>query len=132
MQVKSIAECSEGSILQYFRPSLSFHLSLRSGFCLLFEWPFYTGFTVYSYTNNLFCIFQALEYCPSDINVVLNVYISGLGGTVIDRGSAPLYDDKPTSYVPSEDLDQPGHQLTHFLTCKLRAHDSETLGQIWR
>ena len=32
MQVKSIAECC--SILQYFRPSLSYHLSLRSLFCL--------------------------------------------------------------------------------------------------
>ena len=46
MQVKSIAECSKGrSILQYFRPSLSYQLLLRS-FCLFFEWPFYTGFTV--------------------------------------------------------------------------------------
>ena len=34
MQVKSIAECSNGSILQYFRPSLSYLLSLRSLFCL--------------------------------------------------------------------------------------------------
>ena len=34
MQVKRIAECSKGSILQYFRPSLSYHLSLRSLFCL--------------------------------------------------------------------------------------------------
>ena len=34
MQVKSIAECSKGSILQYFRHSLSYHLSLRSLFCL--------------------------------------------------------------------------------------------------
>ena len=34
MQVKSIAECSKGSILQYFRPSLSYHMSLRSLFCL--------------------------------------------------------------------------------------------------
>ena len=33
MQVKSIAECSKG-ILQYFRPSLSYHLSLRYLFCL--------------------------------------------------------------------------------------------------
>ena len=39
MQVKSIAEC----ILQYY----FYHLSLRSLFCLFFEWPFYTGFTVY-------------------------------------------------------------------------------------
>ena len=35
MQVKNIAECSKGSILLYFRPSLSYHLSLR-----IFEWPF--------------------------------------------------------------------------------------------
>ena len=34
MQVKSIAECSKGSILQYFRPSLSYYLSLISLFCL--------------------------------------------------------------------------------------------------
>ena len=34
IQVKSIAECSKESILQYFRPSLSYHLSLRSLFCL--------------------------------------------------------------------------------------------------
>ena len=34
MQVKSTAECSKGSILQYFRPSLSYHLSLGSLFCL--------------------------------------------------------------------------------------------------
>ena len=30
MPVKSIAECSKGSILQYFRPSLSYLLLLRS------------------------------------------------------------------------------------------------------
>ena len=36
MQFKSIAECSKGSILQYFRPSLSYHLSLRPLFvCFL-------------------------------------------------------------------------------------------------
>ena len=34
MQVKSIAECSKRSILQYFGPSLSYYLSLRSLFCL--------------------------------------------------------------------------------------------------
>ena len=34
MQVKSFAECSKGSILQYFRPSLRYHLSLRPLFCL--------------------------------------------------------------------------------------------------
>ena len=30
MQVESIAECSKGCILQYFRPSLSYLLSIRS------------------------------------------------------------------------------------------------------
>ena len=34
MQVKSTAECSKGSTLQYFRPLLSYHLSLISLFCL--------------------------------------------------------------------------------------------------
>ena len=34
MQVESFAECSKGSILQYFRPSLSYRLALRSLFCL--------------------------------------------------------------------------------------------------
>ena len=29
MQVKSLTECSKGSILQYFRPSLSYQFSLR-------------------------------------------------------------------------------------------------------
>ena len=32
MKVKSIAECSKGSILQSFQPSLSYHLLLRSLF----------------------------------------------------------------------------------------------------
>ena len=39
MQVKSIAKCSPWSILQYFRPTLSCHVSLRSLFCLLFSGP---------------------------------------------------------------------------------------------
>ena len=33
MQGKSNPECSKGSNLQYFRPSLRYHLSLRSLFC---------------------------------------------------------------------------------------------------
>ena len=45
MQVKSIAECSKGSILQYFRPSLSNHFS--SFVMYIFEWPLQTGFTVH-------------------------------------------------------------------------------------
>ena len=33
VHIKNIAECSKGSILQYFRPSLSYYLSLRPLFC---------------------------------------------------------------------------------------------------
>ena len=62
MQVKSIAECSKGSILQYFRPSLSYHLSSRYLFCLFFKWPFYTGFTVYSLHYFFKPIQQSLTY----------------------------------------------------------------------
>ena len=45
MQVKSIAECSKGGILQSFLPSLSYHLLLRSLF-RLFEWLLRTCFTI--------------------------------------------------------------------------------------
>ena len=40
MQVKSITECSTWSILQYFRPSLSYQLLLRSLFCLVLSCRF--------------------------------------------------------------------------------------------
>ena len=39
MQVKSIAECSKGSILQYFRPLLSYHFPFRPLFCLFLSSP---------------------------------------------------------------------------------------------
>ena len=52
MQVKSIAECSKGSILQYFQPSLSYHLSLRSLFCLFLSDRFTQGFTVMYFLFN--------------------------------------------------------------------------------
>ena len=34
MQVKSIVECSKGSILQYFGPSLCYHLLFRAAAAL--------------------------------------------------------------------------------------------------
>ena len=46
MKVKSIAECSHWSILQYFWPSLSDNRSWKPVFRLLFEWPLKTRFTV--------------------------------------------------------------------------------------
>ena len=46
MQVKSIAECSNGSILQYFRPSLSYRV-IKIFVLSIFEWPLKTGFTIF-------------------------------------------------------------------------------------
>ena len=40
MQVKTIAECSKESILQYFWPSLSYHLAFRSLVCLFLSGRF--------------------------------------------------------------------------------------------
>ena len=51
LQVKSIAECSKMSILQYFRPSLSYHLSLRSLFCIFLSGRLRQVFTVLSYSS---------------------------------------------------------------------------------
>ena len=59
MQVKSIAECSKGSILQSFWPPLSYHLLLRSLFCL-FEWLQKTGFTVL--TTYMYCLFCGVNW----------------------------------------------------------------------
>ena len=42
MQVKSIAECSKGSILSYFWPSFVIKIFVLS----IYERLFYTGFTV--------------------------------------------------------------------------------------
>ena len=88
MQVKSIAECSKESILQYFRPSLSYHLPLT-----MFKWPLKTGFTVLAtslennacYTLFVFCLLLGsmqtqgripLAYCcqPHDFFHVASCY----------------------------------------------------------
>ena len=56
MRVKSIAECSKGSILQYFWPALSYHLLFRSLFFVFFEWLLKICFTVLTtYMYFLFC-----------------------------------------------------------------------------
>ena len=68
MQVKSIAESSKGSILQYFRPSFSYPLSLRSLFCLFLSGRLRHFFLLYWYfkqqitaSPNLFIIFLFLK-----------------------------------------------------------------------
>ena len=50
MKVKRIAECSPWSILQYFWPALSDNLSWKLIFGLFERRPFYTGFTVFTYS----------------------------------------------------------------------------------
>ena len=52
MQDKSIAGCSKGSILQYVRPSLSYHLSLRSLFCLFLSDRFTHVLLCYYFEQN--------------------------------------------------------------------------------
>ena len=56
MQVKSIAECSNGSILKF---NLSIFIKLPFVYKIyvlsIFEWPFYTGLTVYNGTGGLNC-----------------------------------------------------------------------------
>ena len=63
MPFKSIAECSHWSILQYFRPSLSYHLSVRYLFCLflsgrlrqvLLHW----GLVVHFYSSSRYDIYK--------------------------------------------------------------------------
>ena len=78
MQVKSIAKCSRGSILQYFRPSLSYHLSLTSLFRLFLSGrlrqvllsfaKIYSQSESYSGTSShLISSFIAIKKTPSDV-----------------------------------------------------------------
>ena len=47
MHLKSVAECSKGSILQYFRPFVKLPFVIKTFVLSIFEWPLKTGFTVY-------------------------------------------------------------------------------------
>ena len=103
MQVKSIAECSKGSILQYFEPSLSYHLSLRSCF-VYFEWPFYTGFTVNNnlqYTNIQVGVYQLQnstnEICNATAQWLLLVLKIYFRNTIKETNS--LYPDQARHFV---------------------------------
>ena len=57
MQVKSIAECSKGSILQYFRSSLSYHLPLKPLLCLFLVVLLY-----------MYLTWRAEDMLPYDLN----------------------------------------------------------------
>ena len=86
MHVKSIAECSKGSILQYFRPSLNYHLSFRSLFCLFLSGRFtqvlllgYEGKLGVSVSHNhfssLFCKFLYSVTGDSQLNGLSETHI---------------------------------------------------------
>ena len=85
MQVKSIAECSNGSILRYFRPSLSYHMSLRPLFlqqlqCLdvfLHKKPCRTLLTAMFFTIKTPCINQALHVLLMHGFCILHIRILG-------------------------------------------------------
>ena len=60
MQVKSIAECSKGSILQYFQPSLSYHFPLGHLFCLFISGRLIlSGLFPVMYVFFCFCCFMS-------------------------------------------------------------------------
>ena len=75
MQVKSIAECSNGSILQYFQPSIKLPFVIKIFILSIFEWPFYTGFTVLyvrsegsGENDHMRRLIRALAYRPPDMS----------------------------------------------------------------
>ena len=69
MQVESIAECSKGSILQYFRPSLSYQLSLRPLLCLSFSGRF-TQVLLLQYLNSMKFSLQSFRK-----SILFNMYV---------------------------------------------------------
>ena len=78
MQVKSIAECSPWSILQYSRPPLSYHFPLRPWFCRFLKWPLKTGFIVSIQYDEHLCkimlnLDQWLRFCLK----VYSIFSSG-------------------------------------------------------
>ena len=55
MKVKSIAECSKGSILQFLSTFIKLSFVTNIYVLSMFEWPFYTDFTV-GYSNTVVCL----------------------------------------------------------------------------
>ena len=53
MQVKSIAECSHWSILQYFLTFIKLPFVIQIFVLFISEWPLKTGFTVYTFMQVL-------------------------------------------------------------------------------
>ena len=85
MQIKSIAECSKGGILQYFRPALSYHLSLRSLF-----------YRFLSFTVNKFLFFSEDDDHRKIVEIteehILNYAMQGLRTLCMAKKVRHLYD----------------------------------------
>ena len=97
MQVKSIAECSNGSILQYFRPPLSYHFPLRPWFSLflsghLRQVLLYTNANVRSVMY--FCIFSQLPTVVSGPGTLPHYQLGDLGLIPRPKQTIPTSLDK--------------------------------------
>ena len=76
MQVKSIAECSKESILQYFRPSLSHHLSLRPFLCLFLSGR-YTQVLLYTRKHRIYVDTTSLRHIDVDTTLFESLGLLG-------------------------------------------------------
>ena len=74
MQVQSIAECSKGSILQYFGPSLiKLPFSIKTFIWSIFKCPLKTGLTVLE--MNIVNFISTEEYYYMGNNIQLLTYV---------------------------------------------------------
>ena len=117
MLVKSIAECSKGSILQYFWPSLSYHLSLRSLFCLFLSCRFTPVLLYCVFIDNSDDFYEDLDKESKEEDKQ----------TVKDKDSANDKDKNKAKkkiaqqalsreYVEYDEEDSSGHFMAFFLT----------------
>ena len=89
MHVKRIAECFQRSILKYCRPSLSYHLSLRS--LSIFS----NRFTqVHSYTLTIFIVRALLRTSVWHDLLVQHKNGNRIFHGRVFRGTQPLHDNK--------------------------------------
>ena len=75
LQESRICSMLQESILQYFRPSFSYHLSFRSLFLSIFEWSLKTGFTVYGLLFLRTYVLIIKSNTPSEYIRVLSIQI---------------------------------------------------------
>ena len=126
MQFKSIAECSPWSILQYFCASLSYHLSIRSLFCLFLSGRFtqvllYGNFCLIWSLTSQSTIFQLCRDRSSWVEAVLSkdkcvllkdttqVTLANTRRLSLKSSTLPL-----SHCVPTLDLDQTTQTLPNY------------------